>query len=246
MGYKLYQVKGLLFLALCLCVIVWCVEYDKSQKHSEPARQLLSIPSDYLPFITIGHKSLIADILWMDLIFKLGDAIKKKNNKDFVLDYLWAISELSPSFQGLYEFSGTILPQVLHDPHSSISLLKRGLESVSKNNERYWFIPFYLGFVYYYYLNDNINAAKYFEIASRCDFSPRYMALLAASMKTSSVNIHDNIKFIDNMLEQIEDPYIVASLRKKREKLVDKLNLQWWNEYFYYLDMDYLLNSNVR
>jgi hypothetical protein len=44
-------------------------------------------------------------------------------------------------------------------------------------------IPYYLSFVYYFHLNDNLSAANYYKVVSAQEDAPRGAKVLAAIMQ---------------------------------------------------------------
>ncbi|VVS90849.1 hypothetical protein [Desulfoluna spongiiphila] len=180
---------------------------------------LVEISPSYLGMISLGHESLMADCLWLDLVFRLGESIKNQTETSYVTTYVDAITTLSPSFEGVYELAGTLVPQLSSDFNYTNAILEKGVNHVSKKNDRYWYVLFYLGINAYFGQNDAYSAARYIEAASKYPNSPGYFPVFAASLYAQSDNEYAGLAVVERFLKEFDDPYVLSRLREKQLSL---------------------------
>ncbi|WP_300671806.1 hypothetical protein [Desulfoluna sp.] len=187
---------------------------------------IFNIDTRLISLISIGHEEVIADYLWLQLVSRFGSAIKNKQDAEFVYEYLEYITDISPMFEGVYEFAGMILPSVFNDVDGSVFFVEKGLASVSTRDNRYWKLLFYQGFNYFFYKNDYSKAAFYMEQAATYSQSPKYLPLLVARLYSMADKEGDGIGFLDSVIALTDDPYLLVELNKRRDELVADLGLE--------------------
>ncbi|RLJ70989.1 hypothetical protein BCF55_1278 [Hydrogenivirga caldilitoris] len=90
-----------------------------------------------------------------------------------------AITTYNPRYFDPYYVANAFLTWDVGLYEEAITLLKRGMVHIDD-----WRIPFYIGFIYFYFLNDNLNGAEYLKIAARHPSAREYnlLPLLASRL----------------------------------------------------------------
>ncbi|WP_139164103.1 hypothetical protein [Desulfoluna spongiiphila] len=216
---------------LCVCGFgVLNSRLEPSPKRSEDYHLVdLSLP--YLSLISLGNESLMADCLWLDLLFRLGESIKNESGTWYLTAYVDAITTLSPSFEGAYELAGTLVPKLTGDFQYTHEVLQKGEIHVSKGNPRYWYILFYLGINAYFGQDDAFLAARYIDAASKFPDTPTFLPVFAASLYTLSDNEFAGLAVVERYLKEFDDPYVLHRLREKQRSLQNKIDVNRHREF---------------
>ena len=78
--------------------------------------------------LSFGHRSTMADLLWLSAIGDLSRDFSDPQRKRSWLDAVFAaIPELEPTFSTVYSFGATYLTMIDRDPDRAITLLERGV-----------------------------------------------------------------------------------------------------------------------
>ncbi|VFQ47284.1 hypothetical protein [Desulfoluna butyratoxydans] len=216
------RAKFFLVVVVCLSMIValdffWM--HDGNSPDHDDNYRLIDISPPYLSILSLGHESLAADCLWLDLVFRLGTESKTGTDAHFLKTYIDSITRLSPAFGGVYEFTGALVPRLTGDVDYSNRILEMGRVHVSKRSERYWYIPFYLGINAYFWSNDSSRAGRFIEEASTFEAAPAYFPRLAATLYAKGGDTHAGLEAVERFLKVYDDPYILSLLRKKKRAL---------------------------
>lgn len=176
----------------------------------------------FLKGAALGYDALLADILWIRGIGYFADQYHEKGNYFWLFRLLEAAVELDPKYIEPYEFGGIVLANEIGDIKHSTILLKRGMENVSRDNPRYWYLPFFLAFNYWYHENDYSQGAEYLSVAASFPQAPAYLPMLTARMYADADNAATALPFLDEMIKSAEsDERRDALLKRKKEVLVN-------------------------
>lgn len=132
----------------------------------------------FLQFTSLGHESLLADLIWLETIQYYGDRLSKTKATPFLYRYFDAITTLDPDFIGAYIFASYVMgydPELRED---ALKIMKKGME----RNPTVWSLPYQMGMMYHLYYKDSETAAQYFEQASRLPDAPPVTKNLAAQL----------------------------------------------------------------
>ena len=142
-----------------------------SQRHSfEHQKKVFDILEDnplfvpdakILKQVTFGFDNLITDLVWLRIVQYVGGNARS-SNYDLLGEYLESVTDLDPKFYMPYFVAQLLLPEVQHT-EKAILISEKGLKSLPER----WKIPFYMGYIYYYYLEDYEKGAEMYEKASQ-------------------------------------------------------------------------------
>lgn len=111
--------------------------------------------------VTFGFDNLMTDVIWLRIVQYVGGNARS-SNYELLGEYLESVTELDPKFYMPYFVAQLLLPEVQH-AEKAISISEKGLKSLPER----WEIPFYMGYIYYYYLEDYEKGAEMYEKASQ-------------------------------------------------------------------------------
>jgi len=166
---------------------------------------------------------LTSDFFLVKAAIFYNDIINQKSSKDslWLSKALYLASYLDPYYFEVYWMGGVVLPWEGRFKEAEI-ILKRGLDYIPKN----WQIPFYLGFINFYFKHDNKTAARYFFEASKLPNSPPYLPLLASRLAIKGNETRTAIYFLQKELQEIKDKSLKEKLLKRLSALKAILYLE--------------------
>ncbi len=128
---------------------------------------------------------------------------------------------LDPHYFEPYLFAGNVLPWY-GGVDQVIPLLKEGL----KYRRDDWRIPFYLGFIYFYFKKDRIQGAHYLSQAARLPSAPSYLPLLATRLYSKAGRFSTAITYLQSLYRNTEDPKLKAIFQKRLKALTMMATLE--------------------
>lgn len=141
-------------------------------------------PSEVFQAISLGHDTLMADLIWLQVIQYYGETAESKRGSPYLYRFFDAITTLDPDFIHAYVFASFVMADENKTQKAQAkALLKKGMAL----NPDDWNIPYQLGFMNYLYYKDYEEAAENFEVASRKPDAPTdYLQRLAANLLTKA------------------------------------------------------------
>ncbi|MBF0468823.1 MAG: hypothetical protein HQK61_08065 [Desulfamplus sp.] len=192
---------------------------DDSFKFDE-TEYLLYLPSGkFLQGAALCYDEMLADFMFIKTIGYLGSHAETDRNYTYLDQMLNVVTTLDPFYEFPYEFGGIVLATEVGKVDSSISLLKKGMENVPQNHERYWYLPFYYAFNFMYYKNDYLTAAKYIELSTKYKNSPSYLPLLAARLRANTESPEAAIPFLQEMIKSTDNETLKNNLALRIDEL---------------------------
>ncbi len=179
------------------------------------------LPSSFTKVAALDFKGLTADFQLLQAVFFVGEKFGKEeqlSKKDwhFFKRIVRAVLDLDPYFADVYYFAPTLLiwgPQRYGD---ALKILEKGL-FYRKNDFR---IPYMMGFIYFYFLKDNIKGAEYLKIAAQRPGAPKAIyTKLASRLAYYAGSYHLSLRILDSMLSR-EKNSIIRKLYLKRRKAI--------------------------
>ncbi len=188
-------------------------EANKLPRNEESA---YVIPGPVLKLTALEFDGLASDFLFLKSLVFLGSTQERREKvkiKDFEWKWLYraldATSNLDPYFRDPYYFGTANLTWGGGLLNEANILLEKGCAY------RTWdsLLAFYLGFNYYYFLENDQKASEWLmEASRRPDASPLY-ASLAVKLSYKKKRLENAVAFQEYMLEHTEEP----TLRKEYE-----------------------------
>jgi len=176
---------------------------------------------EYLKPALLGYHHLGADILWLRLLQVVG---KKRNSAD---EYEWiyhaldVITTLDPQYAYAYYVGGNILGDLANRSDLSNRLLEKGV----KANPEVWYIPFLIGYNYYFLLGDPAKGAEYIMQAARLPDGPAYLPGLATRMAAEAGNPDTALALLEARLTDTQDPEMREILAYRIKEVIIERDL---------------------
>lgn len=148
-------------------------------KLAEHLPRYASVPEgDFIPnasslkLVSGGFEQVLCDCYWLKFVSYIGDTSSSKADGVLTYNYLELITNLDPHFTQAYWFALFTLSADQQDPGRAADILEFG----TKNNPDNWVFPFIAGINKYLYDDDELNAAKFFRLASTYPGSPGWLS----------------------------------------------------------------------
>lgn len=159
----------------------------RDRAYTEPVRATaayLYIPSGRaLQRIALSYDALVADAYWIRAIQHYGRTrLSKDPNKRYDLLYplLDITTTLDPQFNIAYRFGAIFLAEPFPNGPGRVDLALALLRKGFAGNPHRWEYLLDAGFVHYWWRNDYVAAAHWFQRASAVPGAPTWLAPLAA------------------------------------------------------------------
>lgn len=182
-----------------------------------PQRVEASIfPPAFLKVAAGEFKGLMADYLLLKGVSFLGGRHETTESDRKAIYTLFRQSlALDPYFLQTCYFTQAYLAWYGEKYREAIELLK-----ISKNHRTWdWQPGFFIGFDYYYFLNDPLKASKYLMEASKKPGASPFLATLAARLSQKGGQTETAIAFLKSMRLQTKDEQVREQLNKRIKAL---------------------------
>jgi tetratricopeptide (TPR) repeat protein len=173
------------------------------------------LPSKFSSVLALGYKGLLSDYLFLKVVTFFGDRhIAKRALSDddweFLVTGLDVVTDLDPYFEDPYIFAEGNLAWEGRVEEANL-ILKKGL----KYRNWDWRIPYYIGFNYFYFLQDYEKGAEYvMEAASRPGSHP-FLSTLGARLAYYGGKSKTAVLFLRQMILETTDPGLRTRLKKR-------------------------------
>jgi len=187
------------------------------------------LPSPVLKVTSLDFDGLVSDALYLKALVSYGSTYVgskrsaiSESNFTWLLNLLKTSTDLDPYFLDPYFLGNSIMSWEANRVTDSILLMKKGSQY---RNWDYW-LPFYIGFNYYYFLNDNLNAANYLMIASQKPGADPFFAYFASRLAYKGNRAENAIIFLEGVLKTTKDETMRKDYKIRLETLKLMLSLE--------------------
>lgn len=197
-----------------LLVGIWKTQVllDSIRQERKESEVLLYFPSGkYLSTVSLGYDQVIADMLWIRTTTYFGTHLMTDQNYPWLYNMLDVLTSLDANFSFPYIFGGIILSLDTNQVEKSNMILKKGMKVFPD----LWRFPFYIGFNYYYHMNDPALAGQYLEIAANHPDSPAYIKTFAATIYTKAGKKKKSIEFLKKLYNNADNELLKERIKKK-------------------------------
>jgi len=202
-------------------VIQLGLDAEKSSRSQVEGFMYLPDPR-YIETASLGYDSLAADIIWLRTIQTLGNFELSGEEVEWCYKALDTLTSVDPYFVEAYESGGLIF--TLNE--DKVDLADKLLEKGVYYNPDVWQLKYYLGFNYYYFMNDYEKAAKYLTEAAEIEGSPSYLPYLASRVSVTAKRPEFALEFLQRMYEQVQDERMRESYLRRMNEIRTDIILQ--------------------
>jgi tetratricopeptide (TPR) repeat protein len=174
------------------------------------------IPAPLLKLTTFEFHGLISDYLFLKSLVFIGSTMERTERprvKPWEWKWVYALidaaTDLDPYFFDPYYFANANFTWDGMMIQETNVLLEKGMRYRDWDSR----LPFFIGFNYFYFLQDNTNARKYLLEASQRPDAPQIYAELASKLAYEKKRTENAISFLEEILRRTDD----ESLRKRYE-----------------------------
>ena len=171
---------------------------------------------EYLKPALLGYHHLGADLLWLRLLQVVGQRRISTDEFEWMYHALDVITTLDPQYAYAYYAGGSVLVDQGNRPDLSNRLLEKGTEA----NPQVWYIPFLLGYNYYFLLGDPAKGAEYIMQAAILPDRPAYLPGLATRMAAEAGNPDTALAFLEARLLETKDSQTRESLAERMKEVI--------------------------
>lgn len=163
----------------------------------------IPLPAEVLHILAGEFKGMVANYLLLEAASFIGSNQEAITDEDWdaVARLLDQSSRLDPYFRQTYRLSQSTLPWEANRVKSAITILERS----NKHLPWDWQPGFFIGFDYYYFLNDNLTASQKLMEASKVPGAPMPLATLASRLASRSGHTRAAIDFLVAIYENTDD-----------------------------------------
>jgi len=187
------------------------------------------LPAPILKITSLDFDGLASDVLYFKAILFYGSTyVGKQQRKIFEWEYTWlyktlaAATDLDPYFLDPYLLTNGVLGWEANRVVETNRLLTKGSHY---RDWDYW-LPFYLGFNYYYFLGDNPKAAEYLMQAAQKPGADPFFSFLAARLAYKGNRTENAIVFLQGILKTTKDETMRKDYEIRLEALKKMLDLE--------------------
>lgn len=219
-------------LLLCLGVVhvVLLQTVGKARQHLPvPQDNGYVLPAPVLRVIAGEYRGLAADFCFLQGMVAYGRTLEsdlgegeKAQVWQHVYRLLHASTDLDPYFFDSYYFANAVLSRNPALVVKVNALLEKGVEKRDWD----WLLPFYLGFNYYYYLQDNVRAAHYLMLGAQRPHAMPLLATLGARLAFREKRTENAIVFLRGILRNTKDEETQKLYRTRLEALENTFFLE--------------------
>ena len=198
---------------LGLCLMIPSLWHLSTSRKLALAQERLHYKPSYeaLYFSSLDHQLLMSELLFFEASFYYGAiAAKKKQKPDnaMLLQYLDTATRLNPYNIDAHYFGQAILTWDAGMVKEMNAILERGVEKRSWD----FYLPFFLGFNYSYFLNNYEKAAEYTAIAARRNPQAGFLPTLASRLYYEADKTDQAISYLKVVLAGSNNEMLRRSL----------------------------------
>lgn len=254
--------KRSLFLALLVIIFLGLsiyvrMEFLMSTVKVEVPSQGFTLPKIHLVKAgSVGFYELVGDFYWLKAIQYFGD---KQNYLTERLRHLFPlvdlITDISPLFEYAYRFGGVTISYLDTNGDLSEKILIKGINNTPDS----WRIPYLLGYVEYYVMNNPRLASVFYELAGRVAIriGETEMSWLIGLSEKILLDLEDTdvmIPILEKMYREEQDPVLKdkyftrfrMALQRRDIKFLNKKIEEFKSRYNRYPErIDELVEKNI-
>ena len=189
-----------LFIVLLL-IGVFSISYNYQSQYSksESVIDSKSWNEDVYKILSFGFQNLLSDYYWLSTVQYIGGQVLDRDYK-YLGNYFNTVSNLDPKFVYPYKVNLFILSS--YDIDESIRIAKKGMYY----NYDSWSIPYYLGYLYGFILEDVNLGAAYFDLAKTKPNVLKSAHYLGPALRRNAGQYETTLLFWQSVLAETNDP----------------------------------------
>lgn len=195
---------------------------NKQLPHADDVNVVL--PSPIVKITSLDFDGLVSDVLYLKALVFYGstyDGLKRRKINEWEFDWLYntltVSTDLDPYFLDPYFLGNAVMTWDNNRVREANTLLEKG----KKYREWDYWLPFLIGFNYFYFLGDNAKAADFLMEASGKPGADPFLGFFAARLAYQGNRTENAIIFLEGILKTTKD----ETMRKDYEIRLETLKL---------------------
>ncbi len=189
-------------------------------------------PPDWLPTMSFGYTSALADLLWCRSLVYFGEELAHRSPAKNVLRYTDAILALDPTLRAAYRWAATgigyrLVPPTVEEVTQASEYLKRAVERWPNDGELRWDLASYLRFELGPRLSDDparkervlAEAVPHMHAAVLKGAGPPWLALNNATLLSKLGQKEHAIRQLEEVYPTLNDEAVRAQIRQRLAQL---------------------------
>jgi hypothetical protein len=185
---------------------------------------------------SLGFDTVLADYYWLQALQLVGgERGETERHAATIGKMVDLITTLDPWGGAPYRLAAVWMTDSKQSVRTANRLLERGIEY----NPSEWRNRYYLGFNYFFYLEENAKAADAFESALPLEGAPRYLGALVARLRMNEGGLEMAAGFLAELARTASDEYARAEYLKaldeieteRRARLLDAAREEYWRRH---------------
>lgn len=169
--------------------------------HKKEGIDIIVPSGQYMKVAVLGYNNFVADLYYLKAHQYVGTYEVRQADYPQLYPIIDLVTDLDPKFLTPHLFGGLVLSLSGMHVDESILILKKAY----KMDPNVWQTAFYLGFNYFYYLQEYDTAAEYIAKAASQLGAPSFLSTLAASLYAESKRADLAIGFLKELKDTTKD-----------------------------------------
>lgn len=208
--------RSFLILGVVLC-LAGGIQFSREQirqQSPEPVRELIAPPKD-IQYFTVGHREIIADLLWIRSIQDF-DYCEKKMSEQLCMGQSWlyqmldVITDLSPYFRMAYSAGSMALTVIISDIAGASKIFDKAVSYFPSD----WIILYKAAYHAIYEEKDQTKAASLLEKAAK-NGAPYWVNALAGRMYSEAGQIELAERLAADLQASGGDERVIRAIRER-------------------------------
>lgn len=190
----------------------------EAEASTRPSGLLSVPPTAAVKLGSMGFRNLAADLLYLRFVGYWGYQLTHGRNFHNLFPLLSTILDLDPRFFAAYDMGALALGDA-GEPMKAVELLEKG----AKRDPQNWWFPYRAGMTLFFFSEDYMLAAKYFERAALLPGAPPEAGYFAARMYERSERKELAVATWHAIYRRADNPSVREVAKRALEKLGETL-----------------------
>jgi tetratricopeptide (TPR) repeat protein len=209
--YLAFLATGLI---LSFYIVISLATWENRALVRQETRADFVLPSQFSRILAFGYKGLLSDYQFLKLTTFLGERFLEREpmtEEDwrYFKSGVESVTDLDPYFLDPYFLAEGFLTWEAGQFKEANRLLEKGVQHRVWD----WRLPYFVGFNYFYFLQDYEKGAEYVMQASRVPGAPEYLPTLGARLAYYGGKTETGILFLKGMLANSASPTVRKTLQ---------------------------------
>lgn len=164
-----------------------------------------------IQIMSFGYARMFSSLLWVRFLQAAPTEKLAHDEVSWIYLDLDTISMVDPDFYPIFSQGAPFLSVITEDKQGARLLLEKGVRLFPN----IWQIHAYLGYHYYFELNEPELAYKQYLAVAQFPEAPPFYGVLASSLMAKNKGIDQSILFLETLKKQTEDERVKEKLQHK-------------------------------